>query len=51
MLKQPMVEKLAAMRFLGMVESLKAQETRPDGSRAELLGTVGFAGRSTVELA
>ncbi len=26
MLKQPMVEKLAAMRLLGMIEALKAQE-------------------------
>ena len=28
MLKQPMIEKLAAMRLLGMVEALKAQEIR-----------------------
>jgi hypothetical protein len=26
MLKQPMIEKLAAMRLLGMVEALKTQE-------------------------
>ena len=29
MLKQPMIEKLAAMRLLGMVEALKTQEQNP----------------------
>jgi hypothetical protein len=29
MLKQPMIEKLAAMRLLGMAEGLKAQEQDP----------------------
>jgi hypothetical protein len=29
MLKQPMIEKLAAMRFLGIVEALKTQEQNP----------------------
>ena len=29
MLKQPMIEKLAAMRLLGMVEALKTQEQDP----------------------
>jgi len=29
MIKQPMIEKLAAMRLLGMVEALKTQEQDP----------------------
>ena len=29
MLKQPIIEKLAAMRLLGMAEALKAQEQDP----------------------
>jgi DNA replication protein DnaC len=29
MLKQPMIEKPAAMRLLGMIEALKAQEQDP----------------------
>ena len=29
MLKQPMIEKLAGMRLLGMVEALKVQEQDP----------------------
>ena len=29
MLKQPMIEKLAAMRLVGMAEALKAQEQDP----------------------
>jgi hypothetical protein len=29
MLKKPMIEKLVAMRLLGMIEALKAQEQDP----------------------
>jgi hypothetical protein len=51
MLKQPMIEKLLAMRLHGMAESLKTQEQDPGGSRAEFPGTLGPFGRSAVELA
>ena len=48
MLKQPMIEKLLAMRLHGMAESLVTAEQDPV-PRAEFLGTLGSVGRSTVE--
>lgn len=42
MLKQPMIEKLAAMRLLGMVEALKAQEQDPSARELSFLERVGL---------
>ena len=51
MLQEPMMEKLTAMRLLGMADALKTQEQDPLIARAELLGTARLARRSTVDLA
>jgi hypothetical protein len=51
MLKQPMMEKLAGMRLLGMIEALKAQEQDPSVRELSFPGTVRLVGGSTVELA
>ena len=51
MLQEPMMEKLTAMRLLGMVDALKAQEQDPAVARTELPGTARPAGGSAVELA
>lgn len=40
MLKQPMIEKLAAMRLLGMAEALKAQEQDPSARELSFLELV-----------
>ena len=37
MLKQPMIEKLAAMRLLGMAEALKAQDQDPSARELSFL--------------
>jgi hypothetical protein len=37
MLKQPMIEKLAAMRLLGMAEALKVQEQDPSARELSFL--------------
>ena len=37
MLKQPMIEKLAAMRLLGMADALKAQEQDPSARELSFL--------------
>lgn len=42
MLKQPMIEKLAAMRLLGMVEALKAQEQDPSARELSFLERFGL---------
>lgn len=42
MLKQPMIEKLATMRLLGMVEALKAQEQDPSGRELSFLERFGL---------
>src|SRR5215813_14776575 len=42
MLKQPMIEKLAAMRLLGMVEALKAQEQDPSTRELSFLERFGL---------
>ena len=42
MLKQPMIEKLAAMRLLGMVEALKAQEQDPSARELSFLERLGL---------
>ena len=42
MLKQPMIEKLAAMRLLGMVEALKAQEQDPSAHELSFLERFGL---------
>ena len=51
MLKQPMIEKLLAMRLLGMVEALKAQEQDPAARELSFLERLGPVGGSAVELA
>ena len=52
MLKQPMIEKLLAMRLHGMAESLKTQEQRDPAARElGFLERLGTSGRSAVELA
>jgi hypothetical protein len=42
MLKQPMIEKLVAMRLLGMVEGLKAQEQAPSARELSFLERFGL---------
>jgi hypothetical protein len=42
MLKQPMIEKLAAMRLLGMAEALKAQEQDPSARELSFLERFGL---------
>ena len=42
MLKQPMIEKLATMRLLGMAEALKAQEQDPSGRELSFLERFGL---------
>jgi DNA replication protein DnaC len=42
MLKQPMIEKLAAMRLLGMVDALKAQEQDPTARELSFLERFGL---------
>ena len=42
MLKQPMIEKLAAMRLLGMVEALKTQEQDPSARELSFLERFGL---------
>ena len=42
MLKQPMIEKLAAMRLLGMVEALKTQEQDPAARELSFLERFGL---------
>ena len=37
MLQQPIIERLAAMRLLGMVEALKAQEEDPSARELSFL--------------
>ena len=42
MLKQPMIEKLAAMRLLGMIEALKAQEQEPSARELSFQERLGL---------
>ena len=42
MLKQPMIEKLAAMRLLGMAEALKAQEQDPSARELSFMERFGL---------
>jgi hypothetical protein len=42
MLKQPMIEKLVAMRLLGMAESLKTQEQDPAARELSFLERLGL---------
>jgi len=42
MLKQPMIEKLAAMRLLGMADALKAQEQDPSARELSFLERFGL---------
>ena len=42
MLKQPMIEKLAAMRLLGMVEALKTREQDPSARELSFLERFGL---------
>ena len=42
MLKQPMIEKLAAMRLLGMIEALKAQEQDPSARELSFQERLGL---------
>ena len=42
MLKQPMIEKLAAMRLHGMAEALKAQEQDPSARELSFLERLGL---------
>ena len=42
MLKQPMIEKLASMRLLGMAEALKAQEQDPSARELSFLERFGL---------
>ena len=42
MLKQPIIEKLASMRLLGMVEALKAQEQDPSARELSFLERFGL---------
>ena len=42
MLKQPMTDKLAAMRHLGMAEALKAQEQDPTARELSFLERFGL---------
>ena len=42
MLKQPMIEKLAAMRLLGMAEALRAQEQDPTARELSFLERFGL---------
>jgi len=42
MLKQPMIEKLADMRLLGMVEALKTQEQDPSARELSFLERFGL---------
>src|SRR5262249_60148686 len=42
MLKQPMIEKLAAMRLFGMAEALKAQEQDPSARELSFLERFGL---------
>jgi hypothetical protein len=51
MLKQPMIEKLAAMRLLGMADALKAQEQDPSARELSFLEAIRPVSGSAVELA
>ena len=51
MLQEPMMEKLTAMRLLGMVDALKTQEQDPAARELRFLGTAWAAGGSAVDLA
>jgi hypothetical protein len=42
LLKQPMIEKLAAMRLLGMAEALKTQEHDPSARELSFLERFGL---------
>jgi hypothetical protein len=42
MLKQPMIEKMMAMRLLGMAEALKAQEQDPSVRELSFLERLGL---------
>jgi hypothetical protein len=42
MLKQPMIEELAAMRLLGMADALKAQEQDPSARELSFLERFGL---------
>ena len=42
MLKQPVIEKLAAMRLLGLVDALKAQEQDPSARELSFLERFGL---------
>jgi hypothetical protein len=42
MLKQPMIEKLAAMHLLGMAEALKTQEQDPSARELSFLERFGL---------
>ena len=42
MLKQPIIEKLAAMRLVGMAEALKAQEQDPSARELSFLERIGL---------
>ena len=42
MFKQPMIEKLAGMRLLGMIEALKAQEQDPSARELSFLERFGL---------
>ncbi len=51
MLQEPMMEKLTAMRLLGMADALKAQEQDPGFARTKLPGAARSASGSAVDLA
>ena len=51
MLKQPMIEKFAAMRLLGMVEALKAPEQDPTARELSFLERFGLLVDQQLELA
>lgn len=51
MLKQPMVEKILALRLLGMVEALKTQEQDAASRELSFLERLGLLMDQTVELA
>ena len=51
MLQEPMMEKLTAMRLLGMVDALEGAGAGSGRARAELPGTARPAGRSAMDLA
>jgi hypothetical protein len=50
MLQEPMMEKLTAMRLLGMVDALKAR-ARSSIARAEFPGTARLTGGSAMDVA